>query len=340
MIIKYILGLFIFFILNRTCQIRKIFLNKTKFSKHKKFIDNSSELTVLSGLFLVIGNLALNFNLFDELQFLFYVSFFVVGFVSDRVKNFSPFLRIILQIFIIYFFVYNFDVRITNIKINILNDLLQINIISLIFTTFCIIVLVNGSNFIDGINISSIGYYLGVLVSIYYLSNNFNLILNKEFVEIQILLLGIILFFNIMNKSYLGDGGIYFISFITSVIIIKFINLNHYSVSPFFAVSILWYPCFENLFSIFRKKMDNLKVSDADNRHLHHLIYVFIKKKLNLKMSNNISGLIILFYNYIVFYLSVNFYNQSKNLIFLILISILIYSTVYLFLRKKLKIIS
>ena len=43
--------------------------------------------------------------------------------------------------------------RITNIKINILNDLLQVNIISLIFTTFCIIVLVNGSNFIDNLDL-------------------------------------------------------------------------------------------------------------------------------------------------------------------------------------------
>ena len=340
MIIKYILGLCIFFIFNRFCQIKNIFLNKTKFSEHKKFIENSNELTILAGLFLVIGNLALSFNYLNHIQFLFYILFFLIGFISDRVKSFSPILRIFLQIFVIYFFINFFNIKITNVKIDSLNELLQINFVAFIFTVFCIIVLVNGSNFIDGINISSIGYFLGTLASIYYLANNYNLIINKEFVEVQILLLSVILVFNFFNKSYLGDGGVYFISFITSIIIIEFVNFNHYYISPFFAVSILWYPCFENLFSILRKKIDNLKVSDADNKHLHHLIYLFMKKKLNFKQSNNITGILILMYNLIIFYFSVSFFNQSKNLIILIFTSIFIYVFIYLFLRKKLKSVS
>ena len=32
------------------------------------------------------------------------------------------------------------------------------------------------------------------------------------------------LFFNFRNRVYLGDGGVYLVSFITSVILIKFIN--------------------------------------------------------------------------------------------------------------------
>ena len=71
-----------------------------------------------------------------------------------------------------------------------------------------------------------------------------------------------------------------------SVILIKFIN-NNTVISPYFVVLLLWYPCFENLFSIVRRLLSNKKTQQADNYHLHHLIYLFFSKK-KISYSNNL----------------------------------------------------
>ena len=79
---------------------------------------------------------------------------------------------------------------------------------------------------------------------------------------------------NFFNKLQLGDGGSYLIGFFTAFYVINFISQNSL-VSPYFAVLILWYPCFENLFSISRKIYQKKSISDADNLHLHHNIFLF-----------------------------------------------------------------
>ena len=66
---------------------------------------------------------------------------------------------------------------------------------------------------------------------------------------------------------------------------IKFIYDNPQIVSPYFIALILWYPAIENLFSIIRRAFSKKNLSSADNLHLHHLIYQFLKKKLILKIK-------------------------------------------------------
>lgn len=51
---------------------------------------------------------------------------------------------------------------------------------------------------------------------------------------------------------FLGDNGVYVISVFMSIYIIQFTNLNN-NVSSLIALNLLWYPAFENLFSIIRR---------------------------------------------------------------------------------------
>ena len=132
----------------------------------------------------------------------------------------------------------------------------------------------------------------------FILSKNNYFVLDLNFVKIQIFLLSILLFFNFRNRVYLGDGGVYLVSFITSVILIKFIN-NNTVISPYFAVLLLWYPCFENLFSIVRRLLSNKKTQQADNYHLHHLIYLFFSKK---KFHIQVISLVLLYSLLILLY--------------------------------------
>ena len=52
---------------------------------------------------------------------------------------------------------------------------------------------------------------------------------------------------------YLGDGGSFLFGSIFSLILIEFYLNNPGTISSFFIVLLLWYPAFENLFSIIRK---------------------------------------------------------------------------------------
>ena len=54
----------------------------------------------------------------------------------------------------------------------------------------------------------------------------------------------------------LGDTGAYILSFFVGFLIISCHKLNPY-ISPYFFITIIWYPCYENLFSIIRKLKSN-----------------------------------------------------------------------------------
>ena len=135
------------------------------------------------------------------------------------------------------------------------------------------------------------------------------------------------------NKIQLGDSGCYLLGFFTAFYLVNFIN-NNYLVSPYFVVYILWYPCFENLFSIIRKIYQNKSISKADNFHLHHNIFYLLKDKFSTS-ANNISGLIINLINLILLSFSVNYFNSTKHLIFMILFNITLYILIYNILIKN-----
>ena len=184
------------------------------------------------------------------------------------------------QIFITLLFVLNTQTLIIDVRIDNINQLLNQNIyLPIIFTVFCFIVLMNGTNFIDGVNLNTIGFYILVYSVILIVSNNNDLFIDKSFNKKMIFFLIVIYLMNFFNRLQLGDGGSYLIGFFTAFYVINFISQNSL-VSPYFAVLILWYPCFENLFSISRKIYQKKSISDADNLHLHHNIFLFLRLKI------------------------------------------------------------
>ena len=119
--------------------------------------------------------------------------------------------------------------------------------------------------------------------------------------------------FNLLNLFYLGDGGSYMIGLVLGYVLIKIYNQN--IISPFFIILLIWYPCFENLFSIIRKNSFNSSPIDPDNKHLHQLFFYFLNKKFfeSSLLSNNISSIIINFYNFTIIAVSSS---EPKNTIF------------------------
>jgi len=193
------------------------------------------------------------------------------------------------------------------------------------------LIIVNGSNFIDGMNTLCVGYYLLITFIIFYLQLNEIIALKYISIFYILILLLFVFLLNIVNQLYLGDSGSYLLGFSFSIFLISIYNWNQY-ISPFFVVLLLWYPSYENLFSITRKNIIKRSPMYPDAKHLHQLIFFYIIKKLNrnIFLANILTAQIINFYNLIIFFIGLNFIYNSIIQILLILFSICMYTLVYI----------
>ena len=310
------------------------FIDNKKLLPHKSFVNNKISVPYSGGIILLICLFFLIPSI-DIIHKIFFLCIFFLGLFSDSEKLNSPIKRFILQLFIVFIFLYFSKILITSLNVQFLDRLLSIKYISFLFTLFCLLILINGTNFLDGVNTLVIGYYLIVISILLLLINSLNLNVDTIPLEIIALCLSVLFIFNFFGKLYLGDNGSYLIALIIGFLLIKFFN-NNLAVSPYFIALLLWYPAFENLFSIIRKKINKISASAPDNNHLHHLLFNFLKKKIDRKyIANTFTGMIINSYNLLIFALGSKYYFYTKTLILLLLINILVYLVVYFTLRKN-----
>ena len=273
-----------------------------------------------------------------ELFFLF--SIFLSGILSDiKIFN-SPLKRLFFQIIVIFLSISFSEIGIISTRIDFLDHLLMNKFINIIFTTFCVLIVINGSNFIDGLNGLVIGYYL-IIAAILINSNlNIDLYIESNLLINLTAVLIILLILNFFNKVFLGDNGSYLIGFLFSIYLIRVHQINN-GISPYFIILLLWYPCFENLFSIIRKKASKILATNPDNSHLHQLFFLFILKTFKIEnklLANNLTSVIINLYHFSIFFIGAQSFNQTKVQIFLIVINLIVYVGLYFFLKKFKKI--
>tara|TARA_B100000965_G_scaffold378514_1_gene373506 strand:- start:774 stop:1799 length:1026 start_codon:yes stop_codon:yes gene_type:complete len=322
--------LILFFILRKF----NILVDNRELSFHKKLVIFSSKPILIGGIYILVLIL---FSFPKDYLFLKLICFLIllIGILSDIDYLNSPLKRIIIQFFLVLFFVLIENIFIRSLSIDFLDNLLKINIINILLTIFCFLVLINGTNFLDGLNGLVSGYFIISISSILFLAdqNLINLLYQKE---ITYLLIGLIIFFvfNMLGLTFLGDGGAYILAAIIGYIFISNFNSN-LSISPYFIALLLWYPAFENLFSLSRRLLSKIKVSDPDNLHLHQLIYLKIKNKIiNNKLTNSISSIIILIYNLLILVVATNNYSSTKIMVSLIIFNVFVYSSLYYFFSK------
>jgi hypothetical protein len=78
------------------------------------------------------------------------------------------------------------------------------------------------------------------------------------------------------------------------------------------------------------------KPSEPDNLHFHHLLFSYLNRKIkNKKIINSLTGIIINFYNFLIFALSSKFYNKTNILFYLVMLNISVYIFFYFFLLKR-----
>ncbi len=319
-----LLSYVLFFYLNKL----KVF-NNLKKDKHQLFAHKNFVIPI-GGYYLILSILVLNFNLI-KLEFIYIFLIFLIGALSDLKKFNSPKYRLLAQTILILFFVHQFEIQILSTRLDFLDTLLNNYIFNIFFVSFCILIVINGTNFIDGLNGLVLLYFSSILLIL--LISDLNIyFLNNEFFLIQLIIIFFfILILNLFNKIYLGDSGSYLIGFIFGFQLIQ-IYLNNQYISPFFIVLLLWYPCFENLFSILRKNRFKKSPIKPDTKHLHQLLFYFLNKKFTFKkqlISNGLTSFIINIYNFCIFLIGLNFITKTNVQVLLILINLFIYLILY-----------
>ena len=313
---------------------KKYFLNYTG-DNHQLF-SNKKNIPLIGGIFLIIPTLLINLENFAYL--LMIMSIALAGIISDRKILISPKKRFIFQVVVVFLSVILLNLEVLSSRVLFFDNLLQIKFFNLIFTSFCLLILINGSNFIDGLNSLLLIYMTLVIMILFKLDLIPNFLLKQDLILFFIAFLVILIFLNLFNLLMLGDAGAYLTSFFVGYLILSSHKLNPY-ISPYFFISIIWYPCYENLFSIIRKLKIKFSPLKPDNKHLHQLLYIILKKKYfkGTLLANNISSLMINTVNFIVIYLSsINPYSSVYQ-IKLIITSIFIYTVIFMFLKNKSK---
>ena len=332
-IILFISVIFLTLGLNRMLVKKGLFLNFNG-DNHQKFI-SSKNIPLSGGLILIFTS----YYYLNLLNFTYVFFMFCVGFLSDVKKINSAKLRFVIQALIVLSVVYFSSIAVPQTKIIFLDQLLANNTFRIFFSIFCILIIINGCNFIDGVNTSLVGYCLIISLSLHYLdSNGVEISQIVDFYNLIPVLMALFIL-NFFNKLYLGDGGSYFLGLLFALCLINTYQINN-NISPYFVVCLLWYPAFENLFSILRKKNLSRSPLYPDTNHLHQIIFLYLKKNFNIKSIylNTATGTIINIYNLICIAIATQFYSHTKTQILIITFNIIVYLFLYRkLLHKKLK---
>ena len=314
---------------------KKKFLSNYTGDRHQLF-SNTKNIPLLGGIFLIVPIILINYENYIYSLLVIYAS--LIGIFSDTKILVSPKKRFLFQLTLIFFSVIFLNLEILSSRVTFFDNLLDDKIFNILFTSFCMLVLLNGSNFIDGLNGLLITYVTIVIIILFKLDLISGFLLYEYQIKYLLFFLIILNILNFCNLLMLGDAGAYILSFFLGFLIISCHKTNPY-ISPYFFITIIWYPCYENLFSIIRKLKYNFSPLNPDNKHLHQLLYLVIKKNFfkNNVLANNISSFIINFVNLTIIYASsMKPYNSSYQLT-LIIISLIIYTAVFTLLNNKIK---
>jgi UDP-N-acetylmuramyl pentapeptide phosphotransferase/UDP-N-acetylglucosamine-1-phosphate transferase len=318
----------IVYLLNTVIQFKNL-LPSLSGEKHQLFV-GSKKIPLSGGFIIIVTFLFLEkFNL--EFYYLFSIMVFGIGFFSDLRILTSPRIRFYLQILFTLLFIIFYNFHISSIRIFFIDYLLSYKFFSYFFVIFCLLIIVNGTNFIDGLNGLVLGYFISILIIIY----NLKLFESLQITQLEILyfieLLSFLLLFNLFNKLYIGDGGSYLLGFGFGILLIAIYESNK-NISPFFIILLLWYPCFENLFSIIRKYKFNKSPLISDNKHFHQLFFYFVKKRFGLSklLANNLCSIIINIFNILTLSIGAQNIYSTQLQVLIVTFNITIYIFIYL----------
>jgi len=260
------------------------------------------------------------------------IGFFVclTGFIDDRI-NLNPSNKILLILIPSIYLILS-DISINDLGQYEYFGYLELGKFKIPFLLMAIGLLINATNYIDGIDGLLLTFFLSCLLYYIFLIDDAKTInLLKFFVIASFLNLVLNLLPSKSKfKVFSGDSGSLFIGFFISFITIEL--YNSFNIQPAILIWPLWYPVYDFLFVSINRLINKKSIFKPDNTHLHHVIR-------NKFYGNKISPLILfLLFNSTIIFIGYKLSEISK---LLSLSTFIIGFTLYFILRflryKKLR---
>jgi len=292
--------------------------------KHKSYV------AITGGLGLLIVTIfSLCLFSFIEIQDFFFITkekyfeviifsslIFFIGIYDDKYEI-NPISKLILT-FIIYILYLNINPEflVKEISFSWTNHTLNLENFSFAFTLICFVIYLQIINMFDGMNLQCSLYSITLFLILY-------IILKNIFFLILISYLIVFSYFNFKNKSFLGDGGNYLISFYVSISLVY--AHNNYLISSDHIIFLLLIPVLDLFRLLLLRTRSKKSIFKPDRNHIHH--YLLEKFRFN----NILLG-------YVLYLLIMTCFFLLRNE-FMFLLSIVLFMIFYcyllIFLRQK-----
>ena len=205
---------------------------------------------------------------------------------------------------------------------------INMGVLSVAFTVFCVIGLTNSFNFIDGVDGLCAGLALISVLTVLiisYINETLVYLVDYEFLVMFCFTLIIFLFFNLTNfsKIFLGDSGSMFLGFIVSWILILTSQDKNQIIHPVLAIWCVTLPVFDITSVVIRRILRKINPFKPDRRHVHHILIEMGYNKYTTTIIIILLSIVLNFFGIIIFYLSGPFPSLISYALLLILYVIL-----------------
>jgi UDP-GlcNAc:undecaprenyl-phosphate GlcNAc-1-phosphate transferase len=200
----------------------------------------------------------------------------LILFLIDDFKNLRPLHRLIIQITLSLYVIFSTDIYLSNLGNLFGYGEIQLGILSIPFTIFCVVGIMNAFNMIDGINGLCAGSAMMALLFIGFYSG---LMYDSVLIVIIGAMVGFLIFnlrfFGKKRGVFLGDSGSNLIGFWVAWCAIYSSQNTLYQVE---AITMLWFvsiPLLDCIGLIFSRLVRGISIASPGRDHIHHKLMLY-----------------------------------------------------------------
>ena len=234
-------------------------------------------------------------------------------FLIDDFKSLSPLYRLIIQITVSLYVIFSTDVYLSNLGNLFGYGEIQLGILSIPFTIFCVVGIMNAFNMIDGINGLCAG---SAIMSLLFIGFYSGLMYDSVLIIIIGSMIGFLIFnlrfFGKKRGVFLGDSGSNLIGFWVAWCAIYSSQNLIYQVE---AITMLWFvliPLLDCIGLIFSRLIRGISIASPGRDHIHHKLMLHYSPEGSLGIILIIS----LFTGFVGISLENNFEQWVSTLVF------------------------
>jgi UDP-N-acetylmuramyl pentapeptide phosphotransferase/UDP-N-acetylglucosamine-1-phosphate transferase len=249
---------------------------------HKVRTPSLGGVPIFAGLFFSLV-LWTPFSQFGNLQFILcaFIILFLIG-IKDDIEDMQANRKFLAQLLAVVIVVLNSDVRLTGFYGFFGWEATMPYWLSVAFSMFTILVIINGVNLIDGINglAGGITILVAGTLGIWFL-----LIDHLEFATLAMATVGATVAFLRYNitpaRIFMGDTGSLILGMVLAILTVEFIALNaelpsthhwHLEGIPAVAIGVMFLPLFDTFRVFITRIYRGVSPFKPDRRHIHHLL--------------------------------------------------------------------